>query len=76
MTNTLPWAPGTPEAEDFRRTLRGLRAWELRENIRMLKERVGNSGADPDEGAMRREFNQKLEFIYDEMDRRGYEYEL
>ncbi|MGA8459744.1 MAG: hypothetical protein WB800_30390 [Streptosporangiaceae bacterium] len=76
MNYTLPWAPGTPEAEDFKRSLRTLKAWELRENIQALKQRVHGSGTDPDERAMRREFSQKLEFIYDEMDRRGYEYEM
>ena len=76
MTYSVPWARGTPEAEDFKRDLRGMKAWELRENIQAMKQRVRSSGSDPDEGAMRREFDMKLELIYDEMDRRGYEYEV
>jgi hypothetical protein len=76
VNHPLPWSRGTPEAEDFKRTLKALKAWELRENLQALKERLRISGRDPDERSMRREFNQKLELIYDEMDRRGYEYDL
>lgn len=76
MNRPLPWARGTPEAENFKRELKGLKAWELRENIQALKERVRSSRPDPDERSMRQEFSQKLELIYDEMDRRGYDYDL
>ena len=74
MNYPLRWVAGTPEAEQFKRDIKGLKAWELRENRQALNERIRSSGSDPDERAMRWEFGQKLQFIEDEMDRRGYEY--
>jgi hypothetical protein len=76
MSYSVPWARGTPEAEAFKRDLKRMQAWELRENIKAMRQRVRSSGSDPDEGAMRREFDLKLELIYDDMDRRGYDYDL
>lgn len=72
MNYTDHWVSGTPEAEDFKRTLKGLKAWELKDLRRNLNERHRSEGSDPDERPMRWELRQKVEFVGDEMYRRGY----
>ena len=73
MNYPLRWVAGTPEAEQFKRELKGLKAWELRDLRRSLNGRARSSGSDPDERNMRWELGQKLQFIDDEMYRRGYD---
>jgi hypothetical protein len=73
MNDQLRWVAGTSEAEGFKRDLKGLKAWELKDLRRNLDERRRSEGSEPGERDMRWELGMKLEFIADEMYRRGYE---
>jgi hypothetical protein len=71
MSN-LKWVKGTPEAEDFCKSIRHLRSGELRALRKDLENRRHEAEIDQN-FATKWEMGMKIEFILDELYRRGHD---